>query len=207
MSSSLSGYGNFRNNTGGNLRGNTTGGDVIPKGYNKGQLQQFSPEQMQLFQQRISELGPDSYLSKLAGGDQGTFDEIEAPAYRDFNAIQGNIASRFSGMGSGARKSSGFQNAVTAAGSNFAQDLQSRRQDMRQQAINDLMGFSNTLLNQRPQENFLVQKPQKPQKSSTGFGSIIGSGLGAVGGYFAGGGNPYTALQGAQLGYSVGSAF
>ena len=50
MSSSLSGFSGTRNNTGSFARNGTTG-DVIPKGYRKGQLQQFTPEQMELFQQ------------------------------------------------------------------------------------------------------------------------------------------------------------
>lgn len=192
-----------RNNTGGNLRGSNTG-DVIPKGYQKGQLQQFSPEQMQLFQQLFSHVGPDSYLSKLAGGDESTFDQMEAPAHRQFNEQIGNLANRFSGSGTGGRHSSGFQNTTTAAASNFSQDLASKRQDLQRQALMDLMGISNSLLGQRPQENFLSEKPQK-QQNQGGWGALLGAGLGGAGGFFAGG--PGGALKGAQLGYGVGSAF
>jgi len=176
--------------------------EKIPSGYNKGSLQQFTPEQMQLFQQMFGHVGPESYLSKLAGGDQSTFGEIEAPALRQFAGLQGNIASRFSGMGGlGARKSSGFQNTMNSAASNFAQDLQSQRQGLQRQALMDLMGISNSLLGQRPYENFLVEK----QKKQSGLGGTIGAGIGGIGGFFAGG--PMGALQGAQLGYGVGSQF
>jgi hypothetical protein len=140
-------------------------GNKIPKGYKQGQLQQFTPEQMQLFQQLFSQVGPESYLSKLAGGDESLFSEMEAPALRQFSGLQGNIASRFSqggGAGSlGSRRSSGFQNTMNQASSDFAQDLQSKRQSLQQQAIKDLFGMSNDLLNQRPYEQFLYEK-KKP---------------------------------------------
>ena len=119
-------------------------GDKVPSGYKKGQLQQFTPEQMELFKSLFSQLGPDSYLSKLAGGDQSMFEEMEAPALRQFSELQGGLASRFSGMGMGGRKSSGFQNTTNQAASNFAQDLASRRQSLQQQAIKDLMGMSES---------------------------------------------------------------
>jgi hypothetical protein len=183
--------------------------EKIPSGYKKGSLQQFTPEQMQLFQQQFGQVAPDSYLSRLAGGDQSMFGEIEAPALRQFNALQGNIASRFSGMGGGGnqralggRKSSGFQNTINSAASNFAQELQSNRQGLQRQALMDLMGLSNSLLGQRPYQNFLIKKEPK----QSGLGGILGGAVGGIGGFFAGGG-PAGALAGAKLGYDVGSSF
>jgi hypothetical protein len=164
-------------------------GDKTPKGYKTTQLQQFTPEQLELFQQQFSHLGPDSYLSKLAGGDQSQFSEMEEPAMRQFNELQGGLASRFSGIGMGSRKSSGFQNASTAAAGNFASDLASKRNDYRQQAINDLMGLSNTLLNQRPYDRSLVEKPLSGwQQAGIGFAGGLGQGIGNAAGKFASGG-------------------
>jgi hypothetical protein len=165
--------------------------DIIPKGFKKGQLSQFTPEQMQLFQQLFQHVGPESYLSQLAGGDEETFRQIEAPALRQFSELQGGLASRFSGMGGqgslGSRRSSGFQNEQTAAASNFAQQLQSQRQSLQQQAIKDLMGMSGDLLGQRPQEKFLVQKPQKPNPWAS-FGQGLGGAIpGAISGFLTGG--------------------
>lgn len=149
-------------------RGATGGmaGNKIPKGYQLGQIQQFTPEQMQLFQSLFSQLGPDSFLSKLAGGDQETFNQLEAPALRQFSGLQGNIASRFSGGAGGqgqeqisSRRSSGFQNTMNQASSDFAQGLQSQRVGLQQQALKDLFGMSNDLLNQRPYDRFLTEKP------------------------------------------------
>lgn len=180
--------------------------EKIPSGYKKASVQNFTPEQMQLFQSLFSQVSPDSYLSRLAGGDQSMFGEIEAPALRQFSELQGGLASRFSQGGGGpgalsSRKSSGFQNTINSAASNFAQDLQSQRQALQRQAINDLMGMSNTLLNQRPFEQQLVKKDQ----SSSGWGGLLGAGLGAAGGFFAGG--PAGALAGGKLGYNIGSGF
>ena len=86
------------------------GGNKIPKGYEQGTLQQFTPEQMNLFKSMFGQVGPDSFLGKLAGGDQSMFEQMEAPAMRQFQGLQGQLASRFSGMGMGSRRGSGFQN-------------------------------------------------------------------------------------------------
>lgn len=129
-----------------------------PRGFSRGYLQQFSPEQMKLFQQLFSNVSPDSFLGKIAGGDEAAFEQMEQPAWRDFARSQGQIASRFSGMGMGAQKSSGFRNTMGQLGADFAQDLQARRMQYRQQAIKDLMGLSSELLGQRPYEQFMAQK-------------------------------------------------
>lgn len=132
-------------------------GAKTPKGFN--QFQNFTPEQMQLFQSLFSNVGPDSYLSRLAGGDQSMFEEMEAPALRQFGQLQGSIADRFSGAGMGARHGSGHNIAQNTAASEFSQDLQSKRQEMQRQAIMDLMGISNSLLGQEPYS--LMEKPKK----------------------------------------------
>ncbi len=153
-------------------------GNKIPSGYKSGQLQQFTPEQMQLFQHLFSQIGPDSYLSKLASGDQSQFEQMEAPALRQFNALQGGLSSRFSGMGMGARRSSGFQNTSNQAASDFAQDLQGKRQQLQQQAIRDLMGMGNSLLNQRPYESFMVEQDRPWLELLGQFSSGLGKGIG-----------------------------
>lgn len=162
-----------------------SGGNKIPSGYRYGQLEQFTPDQFNLFKQLFSQVSPESYTSRLAGGDQGLFDEMERPAMRQFNEFQGNLASRFSGMGMGSRRGSGFQNQATQAASDFAGDLQSRRQGMQRQAIQDLMGMSQSLLGQRPYEQQLVQKPQR---QGMNWGGLVSKGLmGAATGLLTGG--------------------
>jgi hypothetical protein len=183
--------------------------DVIPKGYRKGQVQNFTPEMMDLFQSLFGYLGPDSDIARLAGGDQSRFDEIEAPAFRQFNDVLEGISNRFSGgsgRGSlGGRRSSAFQNANTAAASNFAQDLASRRHDLSRQAIQDLMGMSNQLLGQRPYEQFLQPKQQKEPSGWETFGqSALRTAGGAAAGFLTGG--PAGAVAGGAAGLYSGSS-
>ena len=164
-------YGMNQSSTGMNPTTANTGmmKEKIPSGYKKGAMNNFTPEQMNLFQQMFGQVGPDSYLSKLAGGDQATFDQMEAPALRQFSGMQGNLASRFSGMGGlGARRSSGFQNTMNSAASNFAQELQANRQNLMSNARKELFDMSNSLLSQRPQDQFLYEKEVSPWASMAG---------------------------------------
>lgn len=177
--------GNINNRPAGNF-----GGDNIPKGYNIGQLQQFTPEQQQLFQQLFSHLGPESYLSKLAGGDESQFQQIEAPAWRQFQEAQGQLGSRFSQLAPGAmsaQRGSGFQNAAGQQASDFAMQLQSQRHNLRSQALRELIEMSNMLLGQRPQERGLFEKPQHQMSTSSQFGLGALKALGDIGGGAASG--------------------
>lgn len=168
--------------------GQSVSGQGITQGQN------YSPEQMRLFQSLFQHVNPGSDMSRLAAGDQGMFDQMESPALRQFNELQGNIASRFSGMGMGGRKSSGFQNTLNSAASNFSQDLQSRRLELQRNAIKDLMGMSGDLLSYE----------FEPAKKKQWWESLIG-GLapvaGALGGAFLGG------PAGSAIGYQAGSSF
>jgi hypothetical protein len=178
----------------------TVTGNKIPKGYKQGQLQQFTPEQMQLFQQLLSQLGPNSFLSQLVGGDEGAFTQMEAPALKQFSELQGGLASRFSGMGLGGRKSSGFQNTMNQASSDFAQQLMANRQNLQRQALMDLYGLSGSLLQQRPYEQFLTKMGPSFKQKLVGAGA--GAATGAATGFAAG--NVPGALLGALLGGGVG---
>jgi hypothetical protein len=162
----------------GNKGMGATGGNKIPKGYEHVQMQNFTPEMMQLFQQLFGNLGPDSFLSKLAGGDQATFDKLEAPALQQFQGLQGQTASRFSGMGTGAQHSSGFKNTMNQASSDFAQQLQSNRIGLQQGALQQLHELSNSLLQQRPYEQGLVEK------QGSGWMKFLESILGGAAGGF-----------------------
>jgi len=175
----------------------------IPEGYKAGQMQQFTPEQMQLFQQLFQHMGPDSFLSKLAGGDEAMFEQMEAPQKRQFGEQLGGMASKFSGMGMGGQKSSGFQNTMTSAASNFAQELGAKRQESQMTALQELMNMSNMMMGQKPYENFLTKKDQG--QGLGGWGGAAGGILGGAGGFMFGG--PGGAMAGAKLGYGIGSGF
>ena len=175
-------------------------GSKIPKGYAAGRLQQFTPEQMGLFKSLFSQVSPQSNLAGLARGDESAFAPLEQQAQRGFQEFQGDLASRFSGMGSGARRSSGFQNSAGQLGSNFAQDLASRRSELQRGAIMDLHNMSQQLLGNRPYEQSLVKNQPK---QGFDWGGAAGGLAGGVGGFFASGGNPMAAISGASLGYNV----
>lgn len=173
-------------------------------GYRFSQMQNFTPEQMQMLQQMMEQLGPESFMSRLAAGDQTLFDEMEAPSKRQFAEAQGNIGSRFSSMGMGAQKSSGFQNTQNQAASDFAQKLQGDRLGYQTNAIKDMQGMANNLLQQRPYE--MVGRERKhhgPNAQKTNWGGLIGAGVGGIGGFLAGG--PMGAATGASAGYGIGS--
>lgn len=175
-----------------------------PKGYKAGRMANMTKKQMSLLNRNIDALGPNNYLSKLAAGDEETFEEMEAPALKQFAGVQGNIASRFSGMGTGGRKSSGFQSDMNTAASNFLEQLQSRRGELRRQAMKDMNEMSSNLLGQRPYENYLVKKAEK---QSNGWGGLAGAIVGGGAGLALSSGNPMVGLEGAGMGYKVGSAF
>lgn len=174
-------------------------GNRTPKGFSAGRINQLTPEQWQQFHEMSQRLGPDSWLSKLAMGDEGEFGQLETPALKQFSELQGGLASRFSGMGQGARGSSGFKNSSNQAATDFAQQLQSQRLNLRSQAMKDLMGYSNEFLNQRPYEQFLTENKQK---QGAGWGGVLSSaGAGAAAGSSAG---PWGALAGGAVGAGVG---
>lgn len=179
--------------TGSNM-GMRTGGPKVSYGKSQGgqtpfNMQQFTPEQMQLFQQMFGHLGPDSFLGRLAGGDESMFKEMEAPAWRQFQGLQGQTASRFSGGETGnprevsSRRSSGFNNTMNQASSDFSQALQSQRMGLQNQAIQDLMGMSNQLLGQRPNmQGFMKKSPSFWQQLLAGLGGAAGQFSGGLGG-------------------------
>lgn len=153
-------------------------------GYKTASLSTLSPDQERLFSLLFSGAAPGlssglQNLSSLAGGGSPEYwEQLEKPALRQFGALQGNIASRFSGMGSGARKSSGFQNAMSGAATDFAERLQSQRLQLQQDAISKLLGLGNSLLGRQTRENFLVKSPWLSFFESLGQGA--GQGLGAL---------------------------
>ncbi len=142
---------------------------------------------MDLFKQMFSQVSPDSFTSQLAGGDEDMFNQLEAPALKQFSGLQGQLASRFSGMGMGGRNSSGFQNASNQATQDFAGQLQSQRLGLQQDAIKNLMGFSDLILGQKPYEQFLSEKPQKQPGFWHEFGTNMAGGFGkSAGGFLSG---------------------
>jgi len=162
-------------------------------GYNMSTVNTLSPQQQQLFDQLMNGTMPGiagglSHLSKLANGDQSYFEDLEKPAMRQFGEMQGQLASRFSGGGfapgaMGARRGSGFTNTMNSATTQFAENLQSNRLNLQQQAIRDLLGMSQSLLGTQTQHSFMSPK-RKPfwqellMGMSPGIGQAAGMGFG-----------------------------
>lgn len=162
-------------------------------GFNQVSVPTMSPEQMQLFQQMFSGASPGiqgglGQLSQLASGGSPEFwEQMEAPAWRQFGEAQGQLASRFSGMGLGARKSSGFNNAASGMSADLAERLQANRLGLQQNAIRDLLGLGENLLNKNPYDTFLMPKKKSAWQellgsASGGFGGLLGQfgGLGLL---------------------------
>jgi hypothetical protein len=144
----------------------------------------MSPEQMNLFSQIFSSGGPGikssvEGLSQQAAGGDDYFKQLEAPALRQFQELQGNIASRFSGAGLGARKGSGFNNAQSGAAADLAERLQGQRQGLQQSAREQLLSLFQSLMGTSTSENLLVPKKKKWWEE---LGSSLAEGVGKVGG-------------------------
>jgi hypothetical protein len=147
-------------------------GNQAISGYKTQQLPTMTPQMQQLFQSLLGGAGGGanaglSHLSGLASGNQSSFEEQEAPAYAAFNKTLGQVGSKYSFYN--AQDSSAFQNALAGEGGKLAQNLQGQRSDIRNNAIKDLLGFSNQLLGKNPFENVL-------QKEDEGFdfGGLLG---------------------------------
>jgi hypothetical protein len=154
-------------------------------GYQQLQIPRLSPQQQQLFSQVMGGATPGimggiGQLSQMAaGGTPEMWEQMEAPALAQFAGLQGQLASRFSGMGTGARRSSGFQQATGAAASDLAQQLQAQRTGLQQQAIRDLMGLYGNLMGTQQFETALI-----PQETPW-WQNLLGS-LGGIGGQLGG---------------------
>jgi hypothetical protein len=117
--------------------------------------------------------------------DQGFFDRFEAPLQRQFQEqTVPELANRFAGMGSGgALGSTGFRNQLAREGSNLSTNLAALRGGMQQQAIPQLLGYS-----QQPFSNYmsLLNQALTPtmnqyRPASGGFGTNIGAaGIGGL---------------------------
>lgn len=116
------------------------------------QIPTMTPEQKQLQQQLIQQLGqlyPEAFgrLQELLGGDDEAFSKFEAPFLRQFEReILPGIAERFGGSAGshGALSSGGLNQALAQAGTDLSTNLASLRGGLQQQALSQLQGLSGT---------------------------------------------------------------
>ena len=129
--------------------------------YKQTQLPNMAPNQMELLNQLIGGIKPGvsggiQYLNKLASGDESLFQQLEAPAHRQFEENLGKIGNRYSHLG--AQDSNYFENAVSGEGAKMAENLASQRMGLQNQAIKQLLGQSNQLLGAKPYEYGFEEK-------------------------------------------------
>lgn len=154
---------------------------AIP-GYDLAKVSNVTPQQMDLYKLILGGVQPNlspglSFLGKQASGSPEAFESIEQPAISQFQGLLGEIGSRFSGMGSGARHSSGFNLASAEAGSDLAQKLQSQRLGLQRQALMDLLGLSQNLIGTDLESSFLLPKKKSGlMELLQGLFSGLGSG-------------------------------
>lgn len=171
-------------------------------------LPKMSPQKSSFYNEILGQLRPGmsstvQNLSGIAGGDTSSLAPLEQQAMKDFAGLQGGISSRFSGLGSGARQSSGFQNVMGEQASDLASQLAAQRMSLQQSAQDRLMNLFSQLMGQDEFDTFLTEKKKKLPlwKSILGTGlPIVGAGLGAV---FGG---PMGIAMGGQLGSGLGGA-
>lgn len=150
MSSSMTGY-------------SSQYGTKTPKGYSQYSLPTMNPQQQQYYGEQFGAVQPGvmdaiSQLRKMAGGDESYYNQLEAPAYRNFAQGIGQLGSRFAGMGMGATGSSGFKNAGAGMATDLSTSLQSQRMNLQQQAMQELLGLSGQLMGRQTHEYGLARK-------------------------------------------------
>lgn len=158
-----------------------SGGSILPHNYEVGSIQKFTPEQLKIRQYMHDLIGPEGYLSKIAGGDEDFFREMEAPALRQQQGIMSGATSRFGNLGMGSAKSGAFSMPTTSF-KDFAKALQASRTQQRMNATNSLMSGSNQFLSNNPREQFLLPEVDEFKGSklpSTVFGAAGGAMQGA----------------------------
>lgn len=153
------------------------------------QVQRFSPQQTGVMNQALSGFGQQlpgafSYLQGILGNEPGAFQNFEAPFKRQFNEqIIPSIAERFSGLGSGAQRSSAFQQALGQAGASLTENLASLRSGLQSNALSQLLGIGQ--LGLTPQFESIYQPGSMGglQRFGASLGGGIGTGLEGLNNY------------------------
>lgn len=132
------------------------------------------PGREKLYQQMVAGTTgalPQGYdfLSRLLGGDESIFRELEAPALRQFSEqIVPGLAERYTAMGEGGQSSSAYQQQLAAAGARLAQDLAGQRAGYRMSALDRLLSQAGQTMQASPYD--LV--PRTPGFFESGLGAI-----------------------------------
>jgi len=154
-------------------------------GYRAINIPTKSGEQSRAFSEALAALQPYlggavGSMGRMASGQPEQFEQMEAPAMRQYQQLLGNIGARYSGMGMGAQKSSAFQNEMSSAASDLAERLQSQRLSMQQSAQEQLMNLFKSLMGEDLFDTQLMPKKSSFYKQfglgmAPGMGQALGS--------------------------------
>jgi hypothetical protein len=144
----------------------------------------MGPEQKQLYDVLFGSvrpaLGPGlSQLSGLAQGRPEMFEQLEAPAMRQFKEqLAPRLAEQQTARGGGL--SSGYLNRLEQASGRFAQDLQSQRLGLQQNALAQLLGLGQNLMQTSTMQPFYQKRRGTAFLEGLGkfAGQLPGLGLG-----------------------------
>lgn len=156
--------------------------------YQQLQVSTKDPRAMELYGQVAQSLRPHlggavQELGQLAaGGTPEQWQQLEAPALRQYQQLVGGIGARYSGLGMGAQKSSAFQNELSGTAADLAERLQGQRLGLQQNALNQLLSLYQSLIGTDTFDTMFLPK-KKPfwQEFLGGMAPGIGQGLGTAG--------------------------
>lgn len=158
----------------------------IPRGFEMYSLPTMGGGQADIYNMlkgQFQQGGGDVFqkLFGLAKGDSDMFDQLEAPAMRQFQQqIAPGIAQRYAGSGIGS--SSGMQNSIAGAGANLAENLQSQRMGLMERSMQNVLGLGDRLLGTPTQQFGLSQK----ENMMRDFMQMLGMAGGQMAGVFGG---------------------
>lgn len=115
--------------------------------------QNFDPEQLDLLSQVIEgaksgDQNAFEYLNQILSNDPEAMQQFNAPAMQEFEEdIIPSILERFTKQG--ARSSSALNQTLGRAGQTLATNLNAQRQQLKGNAVNSLLGYSNLGLTQK----------------------------------------------------------
>ncbi len=154
-----------------------------PKGYES--FSTLNPQQSQMMNMIMQLLsggggqmgGAFGNLQELLSGDDKAFSKFEAPFKRQFEeqTVPG-LAERFSGLGSGAQRSSAFGQALSSAGAGLSENIASLRSGLRMQALQQALGLGQNALNTNTMGLVPKQQPFWQQLLS-GMAPGVGQGI------------------------------
>jgi hypothetical protein len=134
--------------------------------------------------------GPNQDITQQQGYQQGNdffnslfnnqdfFNNMEAPAMRQFDEMGGELGNRFAAQGSGGSTgSTGFRNLLGREAQNLSSNLAAQRGNMQQNAVPQMLQYS-----QAPVSNWMSQMQQALQPTQNTY---QGPSMGAFGGLAA----------------------